>query len=124
MHFSNEPRAVEPLNPPAGSAPGDRVFVEGYESGTPDERLNPKKKIWEKLQVRSSWTCVCVCVCVRLCVCVCVRVCACVCVQAGIDFLVRMFVCLLAIQCTASPPFSPSLSMCPKPHREGAEELC
>ena len=40
------------------------MFVEGYESGTPDERLNPKKKIWEKLQVRSSWICVCMCVCV------------------------------------------------------------
>ncbi|RUS69276.1 hypothetical protein EGW08_022964 [Elysia chlorotica] len=41
---------VEPLSVPEGSAPGDRVFVEGYEQGKPDERLNPKKKIWEKLQ--------------------------------------------------------------------------
>lgn len=46
-----EPRKVEPLDPPEGSLPGDRVFVEGYESGKPDDRLNPKKKVWEKLQV-------------------------------------------------------------------------
>ena len=48
---SSEPRAVEPLDPPEGSAPGDRVFIEGYENGTPDEELKPKKKVWEKLQV-------------------------------------------------------------------------
>jgi len=46
-----EPRAVEPLIPPDGSAPGDVVYVEGYENGTPDQQLNPKKKVWEKLQV-------------------------------------------------------------------------
>jgi hypothetical protein len=28
-----------------------KVSVEGYEVGAPDEVLNPKKKIWEKLQV-------------------------------------------------------------------------
>ncbi|BES93938.1 tyrosyl-tRNA synthetase [Nesidiocoris tenuis] len=44
-------KAVEPLDPPAGSEPGDRVFVENYEIGSPDEVLNPKKKVWEKLQV-------------------------------------------------------------------------
>ncbi|XP_075233254.1 tyrosyl-tRNA synthetase [Lycorma delicatula] len=44
-------KKVEPLDPPADSAPGDRVTVEGYESGTPDQVLNPKKKIWEQLQV-------------------------------------------------------------------------
>ncbi|PVD29154.1 hypothetical protein C0Q70_11751 [Pomacea canaliculata] len=44
------PRTVEPLNPPEGSAVGERVFVEGYSDGTPEEQLNPKKKIWEKLQ--------------------------------------------------------------------------
>jgi tyrosyl-tRNA synthetase len=27
------------------------VFVEGYETGSADEQLNPKKKIWEKLSV-------------------------------------------------------------------------
>jgi tyrosyl-tRNA synthetase len=51
-HFRDEPRAVEPLIPPTGSSPGERVLIEGYESGTPDDVLNPKKKIWEKLQVR------------------------------------------------------------------------
>lgn len=42
---------MEPLLAPEGSAPGERVFVEGYETGTPDEVLNPKKKVWEKLSV-------------------------------------------------------------------------
>lgn len=52
MAFSEgEPRKVEPLDPPEGSAPGDRVFVEGYESGKPDDELKPKKKVFEKLQV-------------------------------------------------------------------------
>ncbi|XP_062846806.1 tyrosine--tRNA ligase, cytoplasmic [Trichomycterus rosablanca] len=46
-----EPRKVEPLDPPEGSAPGDRVFVDGYSSGTPDDELKPKKKVFEKLQV-------------------------------------------------------------------------
>jgi len=46
-----EPREVEPLSVPEGSQPGDRVSVEGYEEGTPDEVLNPKKKVWEKLSV-------------------------------------------------------------------------
>jgi len=45
----DEPRAVEPLDPPASSAPGDRVFVSGFEAGSPDAQLNPKKKVWEKL---------------------------------------------------------------------------
>ncbi len=40
---------VEPLSAPEGSEPGDRVFVEGYEDGAPDEQLNPKRKVWEKL---------------------------------------------------------------------------
>ncbi len=42
---------MEPLDPPEGSAPGDRVYVEGYESGKPDDELKPKKKMFEKLQV-------------------------------------------------------------------------
>uniref|UniRef100_A0A8D0A5A3 Tyrosine--tRNA ligase n=1 Tax=Sander lucioperca TaxID=283035 RepID=A0A8D0A5A3_SANLU len=46
-----EPRRVEPLDPPEGSSPGERVFVEGYETGKPDDKLNPKKKVWEKVQV-------------------------------------------------------------------------
>ncbi|XP_034358151.1 tyrosine--tRNA ligase, cytoplasmic isoform X1 [Arvicanthis niloticus] len=43
-------RQVEPLDPPVGSAPGERVFVQGYEKGQPDEELKPKKKVFEKLQ--------------------------------------------------------------------------
>lgn len=49
--IEGEPRKVEPLDPPEGSAPGERVFVEGYESGKPDDELKPKKKVFEKLQV-------------------------------------------------------------------------
>merc|ERR1719348_693660 len=41
----------EPLGVPEGAAVGDRVTVEGYDSGEPDEVLNPKKKVWEKLAV-------------------------------------------------------------------------
>lgn len=47
----DEPKQVEPLIPPEGSKAGDRIVIEGYESGEPDDVLNPKKKIWDKLQV-------------------------------------------------------------------------
>lgn len=40
-----EEKGVEPVAPPEGSAPGDRVWVEGYEGREPDEQLNPKKKV-------------------------------------------------------------------------------
>lgn len=43
-------RKVELLDPPEGCTPGERVFVEGYDSGQPDEELKPKKKVFEKLQ--------------------------------------------------------------------------
>jgi len=46
-----EPKEVEPLAVPEGSVVGDRVTVEGEKEGTPDEVLNPKKKVWEKLSV-------------------------------------------------------------------------
>jgi len=46
-----EPREVEPLGVPEGCVPGDKVTVEGHEEGAPDEVLNPKKKVWEKLSV-------------------------------------------------------------------------
>ncbi|KAK9675135.1 putative tRNA binding domain [Popillia japonica] len=46
----DDPKQVEPLIPPDSVQPGDKVIVENYE-GTPDEILNPKKKVWEKLQV-------------------------------------------------------------------------
>lgn len=51
---SGQPSQIEPLDPPAGSCPGEHVFVEGYESGQPDDELKPKKKVFEKLQVRRS----------------------------------------------------------------------
>lgn len=56
----NDPRAVEPLDPPEGSAPGERVFFEDHESGKPDEELKPKKKVWEKLQpdLRTNGDCI------------------------------------------------------------------
>ncbi|XKL61834.1 hypothetical protein PGB90_001667 [Kerria lacca] len=44
-------KIIEPLIPATGSQIGNRVFVEGYETGIPDVMLNPKKKIWEKIQV-------------------------------------------------------------------------
>merc|ERR1711923_369300 len=46
-----EPKEVEPLGVPEGAAVGDRVTVEGEKEGEPDEVLNPKKKVWEKLAV-------------------------------------------------------------------------
>lgn len=52
MEFRDgEERKVEPLRPPADAVPGDRVIVDGYETGAPDDVLNPKKKVWEKLAV-------------------------------------------------------------------------
>lgn len=47
----DEPKQVEPLVVPKDSKPGDRIVIEGYETGEPDDVLNPKKKVWEKLQV-------------------------------------------------------------------------
>eukprot|EP00095_Tigriopus_kingsejongensis_P011231 snap_masked-scaffold836_size90567-processed-gene-0.8 protein:Tk11231 transcript:snap_masked-scaffold836_size90567-processed-gene-0.8-mRNA-1 annotation:"tyrosine--trna cytoplasmic" len=47
----DDPKEVEPLSAPPGSEVGDKVFVEGYENQQPDEQLNPKKKVWEKLAV-------------------------------------------------------------------------
>ncbi|KAF1569828.1 UNVERIFIED_CONTAM: Tyrosine--tRNA ligase, cytoplasmic, partial [Eudyptes pachyrhynchus] len=55
-----EPRQVEPLDPPTGCCAGERVYVEGYEGGEPDDELKPKKKVFEKLQAdfRVSEDCV------------------------------------------------------------------
>ncbi|ESO92251.1 hypothetical protein LOTGIDRAFT_217054 [Lottia gigantea] len=47
---ASTPESVEPLELPSGTSLGERVFFEGYEQNQPDEKLNPKKKIWEKLQ--------------------------------------------------------------------------
>ncbi|TSK31415.1 Sodium-dependent lysophosphatidylcholine symporter 1-B [Bagarius yarrelli] len=49
--IDGEPKRIEPLDPPEGSAPGERVFVDGYVSGKPDDELKPKKKVFEKIQV-------------------------------------------------------------------------
>uniref|UniRef100_A0A5S6M093 Tyrosine--tRNA ligase n=1 Tax=Xenopus tropicalis TaxID=8364 RepID=A0A5S6M093_XENTR len=46
-----EQKQVEPLDPPTGSAPGERIYIEGYENGEPEGELKPKKKVFEKLQV-------------------------------------------------------------------------
>lgn len=51
FYFRDDPKEVEVLFPPGNAVAGDRVFVENFEDGIPDEVLNPKKKIWEKLQV-------------------------------------------------------------------------
>lgn len=52
------------MEPPAGAAIGERVFVEGY-PGEPDEVLNPKKKVWETVS-HPKGTCERVCG-VKLC---------------------------------------------------------
>jgi tyrosyl-tRNA synthetase len=41
--------SVEPLSVPESAENGDRICVTGFESEKADERLNPKKKIWETL---------------------------------------------------------------------------
>ncbi|CAH1117704.1 unnamed protein product [Phaedon cochleariae] len=47
----DDPKQVETLIPPVGAVVGEQVYVENFEGGKPDEILNPKKKVWEKLQV-------------------------------------------------------------------------
>ncbi|CAI7790819.1 unnamed protein product [Closterium sp. NIES-54] len=44
------PQQVELINPPEGAAPGDRITCPDY-PGEPDAQLNPKKKLWEAVQV-------------------------------------------------------------------------
>ncbi|XP_058730356.1 probable methionine--tRNA ligase isoform X2 [Vicia villosa] len=41
---------VELVEPPSSASVGERITFPGHE-GTPDELLNPKKKVWETLQV-------------------------------------------------------------------------
>lgn len=57
---TEDPRCIEPIDAPEGSTPGDRVLVEGYENGEPDQELKPKKKVFEKIQVdfKTSEDCV------------------------------------------------------------------
>lgn len=45
---------VEVVNVPEGSQVGDRVYFEGMEDQQPLETLNPKKKIFETVQVGAS----------------------------------------------------------------------
>jgi aminoacyl tRNA synthase complex-interacting multifunctional protein 1 len=44
---SEDGNTVEPLSPPPGAVPGERVYFEGFRDGEPDAQLNPKKKIFE-----------------------------------------------------------------------------
>ncbi|RKP06659.1 the Emap Ii-like cytokine, partial [Thamnocephalis sphaerospora] len=44
---SEDGTVVEPLAPPTGARPGDRVYFDGFRDGQPDAQLNPKKKIFE-----------------------------------------------------------------------------
>eukprot|EP00736_Rhodelphis_marinus_P006043 Rmarinus@m.25977 len=44
-----EKTVVEFVEPPADALIGETLTVEGFET-TPDDKLNPKKKIWEKVQ--------------------------------------------------------------------------
>lgn len=46
---ASTPEKVEIIVPPQGVTVGDRVFVKEY-PGSPDDLLNPKKKIWEQIQ--------------------------------------------------------------------------
>ncbi|XP_070507222.1 tyrosine--tRNA ligase, cytoplasmic [Chironomus tepperi] len=41
----------EPLKVPSGAAVGDRIYIEGYNNTTIEvPQLNPKKKVWDKIQ--------------------------------------------------------------------------
>lgn len=51
LYFRDDPKQVEVLIPPQDAVAGERVVIENFESGSPDEVLNPKKKVWEKLQI-------------------------------------------------------------------------
>uniref|UniRef100_A0A3B1JKX5 Aminoacyl tRNA synthetase complex interacting multifunctional protein 1b n=1 Tax=Astyanax mexicanus TaxID=7994 RepID=A0A3B1JKX5_ASTMX len=39
---------IEPLDPPRGALPGDRVTFQNYPGGV-EKELNPKRRIWERL---------------------------------------------------------------------------
>lgn len=45
---------VEPLDPHSDSVIGERVYVEGYDLQAPDGLLNPKKKVFEQIQLDLS----------------------------------------------------------------------
>jgi hypothetical protein len=48
----SEPVDIELLEPSTESQPGEPVFVDGFSANQTPEILNPKKKIWDKLQVK------------------------------------------------------------------------
>jgi tyrosyl-tRNA synthetase len=50
----SDPSTTELLEPANDSQPGDRAFVDGYHTDVTPDILNPKKKIWDKLQVDFS----------------------------------------------------------------------
>lgn len=51
----DSPLSIELLEPAEGSVPGERVVVDGFsDTSTAVQLLNPKKKIWEKLQTEFS----------------------------------------------------------------------
>lgn len=43
-------KEVEPLIPPADAEPGERIYCQDI-TVVPDSVLNPKKKVWEKIQI-------------------------------------------------------------------------
>lgn len=47
---NNDKTKVEIVPPPPGAKAGDRIVVDGFEDQEPLPELNPKKKIWEKIQ--------------------------------------------------------------------------
>lgn len=48
--LSSNKAGVEPVFPPEGSVPGDKVWLEGYKNLPAEVQLNPKKKIFEAIQ--------------------------------------------------------------------------
>ena len=44
-HKDGKDGGIEPVCPPEGSQPGDRIWVEGFEGREPEAVLNPKKKV-------------------------------------------------------------------------------
>lgn len=50
---SSDGNSVELVEPPEGAVIGERVVFEGHQ-GDPEETLNPKKKIWEKVRCTAT----------------------------------------------------------------------
>ncbi|CRL07433.1 CLUMA_CG020402, isoform A [Clunio marinus] len=44
-------KSFDPLQPPVGSTIGDSIFIEGFNNSSSEvPQLNPKKKVWDKIQ--------------------------------------------------------------------------